>query len=132
MNLHNIVRGAVGAVNPDIEITILHSTGYVTSVAGKQVPQYDVIPNQRAQVQATSGKDIERMGNVGIQGVLRTVYLYGNVAGIVRADGTGGDILKFPQAPGAAVQDWKVVNVKETFADWCCVIVALQSTIVTP
>ncbi len=129
MNLHGLVRNAIQTVNPDIEATLLRSTGSTTGASGKQVPSFTAT-TVRAQVQAASGKDIERANNLGYQGVFRTVFLYGDVAGIVRADQTGGDLLKFPPTPGAAVRDWKVASVKETWPDWCCVVVCMQTTTV--
>lgn len=131
MNLHGIVRGAITSVNPDIPATLLRSNGYVTGADGKQVPVF-LSFNGRIQVQGVSGKDLEHTDNLNIQGVLRTVYLVGNWAGVVRADQKGGDIMKFPQVPGAAVQDWRVVLVKEQWPDWVSVIVCLQSTVTTP
>lgn len=130
MNLHGIVRNAIRTVNPDITATLLRSTGY-TNVKGVQTPTYDVLAGQ-IQPQAASGKEIERMNNLAMQGIFRKVYMYGNWMGIVRADQKGGDILKFPQVPGAAVQDWKIVQVLETWPDWCAVMVILQTTVVTP
>jgi len=131
VNLHAIVRGAITSVNPDIPATLLRSNGYVTGADGKQVPVF-LSFSGKIQVQGVSGKDLEHTDNLNIQGVLRTVYLVGNWAGVVRADQKGGDIMKFPQVPGAAVQDWRVVSIKETWPDWCSVIVCLQSTVTTP
>jgi len=131
MNLHSLVRGAITSVNPDISATLLRSNGYVTGADGKQVPVF-LSFSGCIQVQGVSGKDLEHTDYLNIQGVLRTVYLRGNWAGVVRADQKGGDIMKFPQVPGAAVQDWRVVSVKEQWPDWCSVIVWLQSTVTTP
>lgn len=131
MNLHVIVRGAITAINPDIPATLLRSNGYTTDAAGKQTPSFLSFTGQ-IQVQGVSAKDLEHTDFLNIQGVLRTVYLRGNWAGVVRADQKGGDIMKFPQIPGAAVQDWRVVTIKETWPDWCAVIVWLQSTVTTP
>lgn len=125
MNLHGIVRGAITTVNPDIPATLLCSTGYTTDSSGERTPTFDTFTGD-IQVQACSGKDIERTNFLNIQGVLRTVYDYGNWTGIVRVDEKGGDILQFPQVPGAAIQTWKVVIVKETWPDWCSFIVQLQ------
>lgn len=130
MNLHGLVRGVVGAVNPDRSVSVLRSTGYITGSNGKQIPQYCRIDGQSANVQACKGKDIERMNNLGFQGLFRKVYLYGDIVGISRPDGTGGDILKFSQVVGDPAQDWKVVSVEESWSDWCCVIVQLQSTVI--
>ncbi len=39
MNLHGIVRGMIGAVNPDITATLLQATGAnVTAPNGKRTP----------------------------------------------------------------------------------------------
>jgi hypothetical protein len=130
MNLHGIVRSAITSVNPDIQATLLRSDGYVTAAGGKQVPKFQMFSG-KIQVQGVSAKDLQHTDFLNIQGVLRTVYLLGNWAGVVR-DQKGGDIMKFPQIPGAAVQDWRVVSIKETWPDWCSVIVNLQSTVVTP
>ncbi len=64
---------------------------------------------------------------VSMQAVMRKVYMYGNVVGIVRADKTGGDLLYFPQVPGGTAQEWLAVVIFETWPDWCAVGVALQA-----
>lgn len=126
MNLHNIVRSAITSVNPDIDASLLRSNGYTTDAAGKQIPAFLTFTG-KIQVQGVSGKDLEHTDFLNIQGVLRTVYLRGNWAGVVRANQTGGDMMKFPQQPGAAVSDWRVITVKESWPDWCSVIVWLQA-----
>lgn len=40
MNLHGIVSGQIGAVNPFVPLTLRHSTGTATSAAGRQTPTY--------------------------------------------------------------------------------------------
>lgn len=126
MNLHATVRGAITQVNADIDATWKRSNGtYVTDDDGKRTPGYDIIP-VKIQAQAASGRDIERLNNLGWQGVFRNVYDYGNKQGIVRADGKGGDILMFPQVPGGPVQSWKVTTVSETWDTWSSVFVVLQ------
>lgn len=128
MNLHGMVRGVVGAVNQDITATWERSTGFTKTADFKQVPGYAAPVTVRAQVQALSSGDVKRLeaAAVSMQAVMRKVYLYGNVSGIVRDDQQGGDLLHFPQVPGGAVKTWLVVNVLETWPDWCSVAVALQ------
>lgn len=126
MNLHGIVRGAITSVNPDIQATLMRSNGYTTGTDGKQIPAYTTLSG-KIQVQGVSAKDLEHTDNLNIQGVMRTVFIKGNWAGVVRADQKGGDVMKFAQIPGAAVQSWKVINVKETWPDWSSVLVLLQS-----
>ncbi len=128
MNLHQIARGAITRVNDDIAATYLKAKGSNTLASGKRVPTYDAPLPVRIQVQPVTGSDIERLNNLGIQGILRKVYDYGNQCGIVRVDEKGGDLLQFPQVPGADVNDWKVVSVAETWPDWSAVIVALQTS----
>ncbi|OYV46728.1 MAG: hypothetical protein B7X10_04750 [Burkholderiales bacterium 21-58-4] len=130
MNLHQVVRSAITSVNPDIAATLLRSNGYTYTPDGKQVPAYLSFTGQ-IQVQGVSAKDLEHTDFLNIQGVLRTVYLIGNWAGVVRADSKSGDIMNFPQIPGAAVQSWRVISVKETWPNWSSVIVWLQSTVTT-
>ena len=127
MNLHNAVRGAIRVVNPDITATLLRSTGYTTGTDGKQTPTYSTLSGS-IQVQGLSGTDLRHTDSLNIQGVLRKVYINGNWAGVIRVDSKGGDIMKFPQIPGAAVQDWRVVEVSETWPDWSSVIVCLQAS----
>jgi len=125
MNLHGLVRGVVGAINPDITATLIKATGYTTGADGKQTATSSTTTGP-VQVQHASGKDIERMNNLGIQGVFRSVYLFGNWTGIVRADQKGGDILQFPEMTGGPNRSWRIVNVAETYPDWSKVIVWMQ------
>jgi len=130
MNLHGIVRPAINRVNPDIPATLLQSGGaYTTAADGKRTPLFNVSTGS-IQVQGVSGKDLEHLSSLNIQGVVRLVFLHGNWCGVVRADQKGGDILKFPEVPGGDVRDWKVVLNKETWPDWSSVFVVLQSEII--
>jgi hypothetical protein len=52
--------------------------------------------------------------------------MYGNTQGIVRPTQQGGDLLTFPLVPNGPAFTWKVVEVSETWPDWCKVIVCLQ------
>lgn len=130
MNLHGITRAYITQVNPDIDATLIKSTGY-TVINYKQTPTYSVTP-VRIQVQGVKPSTLQHMDALNIQGVLRQVHMYGNTAGVVRPDGTGGDLMNFPQAPGSAAQTWKVVAVLETFPDWCSLVVQLQTDVFIP
>jgi hypothetical protein len=120
MNLHGIVSGAIGAVNPPIYATVKSSNGYSTNSDGSRVPAYLTTNNVPIQVQALSGKEIERLNNLGIQGVLRAVYLNGAANGIVRKYGDGGDLLLFNG------QTWLASTVLESWPDWTKLAVTLQ------
>ncbi len=126
MNLHNMVRGAISTVNPDILVSLKKATGYTTLPNGKQVPGYAAPVNGPGQVQALDPGTQKHLNNLNISGIMRRVYLYGNWMGVVRGDKTGGDMVSFPQVPGGAQEEWKVVHVIETWPDWCSVAVVLQ------
>ena len=121
MNLHGLVRGAIGTVNPDIPVTIRSSTGYTTAADGSQVPSYSTTTTT-GQRQALSGGDIMRLNGMGAQGVTEKMYLTGNYEGIFRVTGKGGDLLTF------GGQTYLVSVVLERWPDWCCVALTLQVT----
>ncbi len=98
-----------------------------TTIALDAVSPYNTLTGMSIQVQAVSGRDIERMNGLGIQGVFRSVHLDGYWRGIVRVDQVGGDLMEFPEVPGGAVRTWKVTTVAETWPDWSRVIVVLQT-----
>lgn len=130
LNLHSTVRGAINSVNPDRLVTWLESTGYTTAADGTQTPAYTTHASIDAQIQAATGKDLKHPNLQNVQGVVRSVYMFGNKQGVVRVDAKGGDLLTFAQSVGGAVQTWLVVAVLETWnpdaTGWCKVGVVLQ------
>lgn len=128
MNLHRLVRGPINAVNKDQQIGLLASTGYSTNTTtGISTPAYAALQTPYAQIQPVPTDQLAHLENLNIQGVLRSVYLKGAVASAVREDGTGGDLLQFPELPGGAQRTWLVMLVDEQWPDWCHVIVRLQN-----
>jgi len=127
LNLHNMVRGVVTAVNSDITATLRRNTGYTTGANGKQVPAYADTTGQ-VQVQALGPLELKHMNDMNIQGIARKVYMYGDWGGPIRADATGGDLLMFPRTKGGPAVAWKIVTTFETWTDsgWCAVGVVLQ------
>lgn len=119
MNLHNAVSGAIGTVNPLIMAALKKSDGYMTQADGTQAPVY-IVSTGYIQAQATDTRDIERLNNLSIQGVFKTVYLSGEWSAISRSEIKGGDMFIF------SGKDWKVIQVKENWPDWTSVIVAMQ------
>lgn len=119
MNLHGIVSGAVGAVNPFIEAQVYRSTGY-TSVDFKQTPAYAAPVPLLIQKQELSFKDLQHVDGLNLQGVFCSVYLNGAIYGVDRGTAKGGDKFLFDG------QTWLVVAVPEQWPDWCRVILCLQ------
>ncbi|HIE4429983.1 TPA: hypothetical protein ACXM9H_000954 [Burkholderia multivorans] len=130
MNLYSIVSGVIGTVNPFVPVTLQQSSGtYDTAPDGSRTPHYNA-SLQSVQVQALSAKEIQHLDGLNIQGVLRKAYLNGDWRGVYRATNQGGDLLQFAAAPGvpASLQGttWKVVQVFETWPDWCALAIQLQ------
>ena len=125
MNLRLLANRLTQVTNPNIQINWVQSNGYTTNDAGKRTPK-TITLTVDAQVQALSATDLKHIDGLNINGVMRSVYLYGNAAGVVRADQIGGDILVFPEAPNCCNKNWLITQVMETWPDWCHVIVTLQ------
>lgn len=121
MNLHNIVSGAIGAINPFQAANVQYSNGYTTAADGSQVPSYIEVDNVQVQVQALTAKELQHLASLNIQGVMKALYLNGNSQGVVRPLGQGGDL--FTLVSGT----WLVTTVLETWdTGWCKVAVMLQ------
>lgn len=119
MNLHQIVRGAITTVNPDVPGVLKVNSGFTTSPGGKRVQSYtdvDVI----VQMQSLSSTDLKQVDAINVQGILQSAYLNGNFNGINRPEQQGGDMLIVDG------KTWLVVKVAELYPDWCHLIVNLQ------
>lgn len=127
IDVHSLANQAVQQVNTDTSVVWVQSTGgYTTDATGHRTPT-TATQTVQANVQGVSAEDLKHLDGLNIQGVMRSVHLYGNVQGAVRADSQGGDILRFPEVPGSAVRNWRVVTVMETWPTWCRVIAVLQN-----
>lgn len=122
MNLHKIVSASIGRVNPFIDGFIGKNEGYIINPDFSRTPNITYYPS-KMQVQAVTEDQIQFTSHQGIQGVLRSVYLYGNWTGIVRQDNFGGDILKFND------KVWLITQVMESWLDWTHVIVVEQDNV---
>jgi hypothetical protein len=121
MNLHGIVSGAIGAINPNItNATVNYSNGYTIAAGGKQIPAYTTVTGVKIQVQALTGKEILQTQGLNLQGVVRAIYLYGDTQGAVRVSSKGGDLILFNG------QTWLTATVLETWPDWSKVAATLQ------
>lgn len=121
MNLHGLVAGAIGTVNPMISATLKVSTGYTTAADGTRAPSYADPVTITVQMQPLPTDDIQLVEGLGIQGIRQKFYAFGNIRGMVRKDGTGGDLITL--ADGTI---WKVAIVTEDWPDWCSVIATQQ------
>lgn len=120
MDLRGLANGVTATVNPNRTVTVRRSTGYTIGAGRKQVPAYADPVTGPAQIQALDANDIKQLDGLNIQGTVRAIYLRGVLAGVVRPDGTGGDIV---QIDG---QEWLVVKVLEGWPTWTKAAIVLQ------
>ena len=120
MDLRGIANGVTSTVNPNQTVTVLRSTGYTIGAGRRQVPSYAAPVTGPGQIQALDANDIKQLDGLNVQGTIRAIYLRGNLAGVIRPDGTGGDIV---QMDG---QDWLVVKVLESWPTWTKAAIVLQ------
>lgn len=129
MDMHALVSGLIGVVNPFITAQLSKSTGYTTGPSGKRTPTYAAAVTVQIQVQALSAEQLQHLDGLNIQGVMRKVFLEGDWQGVFRPDAGGGDLFNFKSTPAApAAQNWKVVQVLETWPAWCSLAVQLQKS----
>ena len=121
MNLHQIVSGAIGVVNPLIPATLMRNASYATDADGTQIPTYETISDVMIQVQSLSNDELRQLDGMNIQGNKNAVYLNGQWGGIVRVGQRGGDLLVFQG------QTWLAVIVLENWPDWTKLAVTLQN-----
>ena len=114
MDLRGLANSVTATVNPNQTVTVLRSTGYAIGAGAKQVPSYAAPVVGPGQVQALDADDIKQLDGLNIQGVIRAIYLRGTLAGVIRPDGTGGDIVKRKND----TETWLVVKVLESWPDW--------------
>jgi hypothetical protein len=118
MNLHAIVSGAIGTVNPHVPAVLQISTGWSVAAGsgGDRVPTYAAPVAVTAQVQALTFKDLQQIDGMNLQGTRRAIYLYGKVQGVNRVGNKGGDLITI--AAGDAAGTWLVAEVLEQWPDW--------------
>lgn len=120
MDLRGLANGVTTTVNPNQTVTVLRSTGFTTGAGAKQVPSYAAPVSGPAQIQALDADDIKQLDGLNIQGTIRAIYLRGTLAGVVRPNQTGGDLVTI----GGVT--WLVVKVLESWPDWTKAAICLQ------
>lgn len=123
MNLHTIVSGVIGAVNPFQFISVQVSTGNATNPDGTRTPQYITATNVSAQVQELSSADLRQLDSLNIQGATRMMYLDGRLDGVVRVTDKGGDLVTLRDGTL-----WLTTQVVERWDEgWCKIGLTLQN-----
>lgn len=122
LNLHAIVRGAIEAVNDDVDGTVYVNTGR-TNTRGILRPTFAPVV-ARLQVQAQKHDPIQQERSLAYSNGYLTMYAYGNFADIERPKGTGGDVINIPAGPRAGW--YYCTQVLEWWPDWCSFEVTTQ------
>lgn len=120
MDLRGLANGVTSTVNPNKTVTVRRSTGYTIGAGRKQSPTYAEPVCGPAQIQALDANDLRQLDGLNIQGTMRAIYLRGVLAGVVRPDGTGGDLIDVDG------QTWLVVKVLEGWPTWTKAAIVLQ------
>jgi hypothetical protein len=130
MNLHQIVIGAISAINPTTFITVQVSMGYTTNPDGSRTPKYCDPVTVEADIQELSAGEIQHLDGLNIQGRKMAFYINGNIDGLIRPNQQGGDLITVeaggnnPQLLGST---WLVAVILEYWPDWCKVAAVLQN-----
>lgn len=124
INLRGLANSAIQTINPNIEVTVFVPNGYTIDPATlEQVPVFTEVAGY-SNVQALDGDELRQADALNIQGVMRSVYLYGALAGVIRPDAQPSAVLEFSH--GGVSGRWGVFKVFETWQNWCKVGVVYQ------
>lgn len=130
MNLRSVANSVTSSINPNTAAQLLRSTGYNTAASGKRTPTYAAPVGAMVQVQALSASQIQHLDSLNIGGVMRSARLDGDWRSVYRVDSQGGDMITFGATPDVPVSlqstTWLVVQVLETWPDWCSLAIQLQ------
>lgn len=129
MDLRGIANQVSDTVNPNIPVIVQSSTGFTTGAGLRQVPFYTPTAGF-AQVQALDNSDLKQLDGLNIQGSIRAIYFKGVLAGVVRANTQGGDLVLIapgPAVPPALVGTWLIVKVLESWPNWSKAAITLQA-----
>ena len=121
IDVRSIANTASNVVNSNIYVTLRISDGYTIGTGRKQEPAYLPDISGVAQMQALDGQDLKQLDGLNIQGKIKALYLTGDLAGVLRTDSKGGDIVIIDG------RTWLVVKVLEGWATWTKAAIQLQS-----
>lgn len=130
MDLRTIANVASNVVNPNIIVSVQTSAGATIGAAGRQQPQYNPAITGPAQIQALDNVDLKKIEGMNLSGSIRALYMRGSLAGVIRPDSKGGDLVTI--APAPAVPDlfvgvWLIAKVLESWPLWTKVVIVKQS-----
>jgi hypothetical protein len=131
MDLRTIANQVSNTVNPNIIVTLQTSAGSTIGAAGRQQPQYNTPLTGPAQIQALDNVDLKKIEGMNLSGSVRAIYMKGNLAGVIRPDSKGGDLVTVAPAPGVPallVGLWLTSKVLESWPLWTKVVIVKQTS----
>lgn len=121
MDLRTISNQISTTINANIPVIVRKSAGYTKDPNTlKQIPAYAPDVSGFGQLQALDMKDLQQLDGLNIQGTIKALYLRGVLAGVIRPDSKGGDIVVI------AGRTWLTVKVLEGWSDWTKIAIVLQ------
>ena len=129
MDLRGYSNEVSNTVNPNVIVTIQTSAGFSIGTAGRQQPQYNNAIVGPAQIQALDNSDLKHIEGLNISGSIRALYIKGNLAGVIRPDSKGGDLVTIASQPGISlllIGQWLTVKVLESWNFWTKVVIVKQ------
>lgn len=126
VNLHAIVAGCIGAINPSLTASYQQSDGYTTNTDGSRTPSYATPVAVFVQKQPMSYQDLALISGLNINGEKCCFYVNGNWQGVARPTSQGGDLITLQDSG----QTWLVIMLLENWSEmdgWSKVAAVLQS-----
>lgn len=122
MNLHEMVRGMIGIVNPNVTAIVWKSKGKIYQSDGTTKPDYYEPKVIEVQIQSAEGAELTQIDNINQQDERKVVFAPEQLYGIDRERDLGGDLLEFYG------RKWLVVKRVESWegSNWCKVLVVSQ------
>lgn len=113
-----------------VECSVQISKGTFTqSTDYKQVPDYFPAILLQGQIQALQYRDLMQIEGLSLQGTRRAIYLQGDVEGLVRPDGRGGDLITTPDGnvwlTAMVLENWNPPDGSNS--GWVKICVTLQN-----
>jgi hypothetical protein len=121
IDLFNAARSQVSIINPPVLSTINRSNGYITAADGTRTPVFTVITGIKADVQPMTAQDLHQVDGLNIGGEKVTIFLSGELLGVLRTGQNGGDIIELANG-----EKYLVVLVLEQWIGWVKVAAVLQ------
>lgn len=121
INVRALANAAIQVVNPDRPAEYIAFTGYTIGEGRKQIPEYAPPVPCMAQVQALSQSTIDHNDAINQSGASHEVYVHWQMSSVSRPRQNGGDIIRI------AGYEWLVIEVPESWPQWCKCIVRLQN-----